>query len=78
MKDFRVIYKAGLIKTFADIFTFIPYSTLSKAIGANNGDFKRKMGRPEKFTELQVTRMAEALSLTYGEMKRLISPLEGK
>lgn len=76
IKDFRIIYDAGLVKEFADIFKFIPFSTLSQTIGANNGDFKNKMATPETFTELQVTRMAEALSLKVEEMKGLISSRE--
>lgn len=78
MRDFRTLYEAGLVKTFSDIFKFIPYSALSDAIGAHNADFKKKLATPEKYTDLQVTRMAEALGLTFEEVKRLILPIEGE
>lgn len=78
MAQFRVIYDAGLVKSFSDIFKFIPFSTLSKAIGAQGGDFKRKMETPGKYTDLQVTRMGEALGLTIEEMRGLFSAGKGK
>lgn len=66
MKDPRYetikgLMKAGAIKQFTDVFTWIPPTVVAKDFGTNNNRMKRMKDDPSLWTLQEIYRLAELI-----------------
>lgn len=55
----RIMYARGHIRTFDELFKYIPKTVVAKDLGINLALFNKKLLRPVDFTIGQIDRMAE-------------------
>lgn len=66
MKDPRYdtikgLLKAGELKKFTDIFTWIPYTIVARDFGTNNNRMKKMKADPSLWTLAEIYRLAELI-----------------
>jgi hypothetical protein len=73
----HVLYKHRLVRTFDDIFKYIPPTAVAGILDMGNLRFKKKKAAPDTFTELEVKKLASAFGMKEGQVKKMLA-VKGK
>jgi hypothetical protein len=71
-KVVNIMIQEGAVKSFKDIFTYMPKSVISKALGKNNNRMGELIEEPTGFTFAEIITIAKLIEVDFAVVAGLI------